>query len=246
MKKFSEISPDSSAELIDESFDNVEILTDTEPETETAVTFPPYMVDDPTFMGYPDTNMQVLLYQSTVFGILGNGYKTVLDVGCGRGDFGNYLFNSGYNVGYTGIDLSPLAVDVGKFKYQNLIDKDTVNESGNKKFELLNLNFDTDTEITNRYDWVFHITNLTIDYGNFKNRSRYEYLEQLVMKSLEIANEGVIFMLLNENAEFKDDLYINYSFTEISNIMFKHGYKFAIDNTDFPNIFKLIVLNNKF
>lgn len=239
MKKFSELNSTIDTKVSELPNEQIEI----EEPVQTVTGFPPYMVDDPTFMGYPDTDMQIRIYQSSVFSILNatnNKPTTILDVGCGRGDFGNYLFNSGYNVKYTGVDLNPLVIDVGKYKYANLI------ETKSDFFSLENVNFSENTELSTKFDWVFHITDMTIDYGNFNDLSRYEYFEKILKKSLSVSNEGVVLMLLNSNSNLQDNLYMVYSLGEISEILYRSGYKFAIDNTDFSNIFKLIVLNNKF
>lgn len=229
MKKFSDLSESATETTLSE------VVTE-----ESNVTFQPYMIDDPTYMGYSDRELQNAVYQSTIFGILDNTDTSILDVGCGRGDFGNYIKNEleYTNIKYTGVDLNPLAIDVGKHKYPE--------HTASDSFNLIKGNFDSDYPTDVRYDWVFHVTNLTVDYGNFNGRSRYEYLESVIRKSLSIADKGAVFMLLNDNNHAHADLYITFSFTEISNILFRLGYKFAFDNSDFPNVFKLVIFNNTF
>jgi hypothetical protein len=131
-------------------------------------------------------------------------------------------------------------IDIGKHKYKDYIDNPELS------FNLYVENFDTDSPTNVNYDWVFHNTNVTVDYGNFKNRDRYDYLEQLIKQSMSIVKHGSVFMLLNDNVEYTDGLYISYSFTEVGNILYRLGYKFGFDNTDFSNVYKLIILNNKF
>ncbi|KKQ25340.1 MAG: Methyltransferase family protein [Candidatus Woesebacteria bacterium GW2011_GWA1_37_8] len=46
--------------------------------------------------------------------------KKVLDIGCGFGEFGIFLVKRYKNVNYTGIDIVPEFINVGKKKYPNL------------------------------------------------------------------------------------------------------------------------------
>ena len=46
--------------------------------------------------------------------------KSVLDVGCGFGDMGNYLATRYPHVQYTGIDINPLLIDEGKKRFPAL------------------------------------------------------------------------------------------------------------------------------
>ena len=87
------------------------------------------------------------------------------------------------------------------------------------------------------------VLHLKPELSQYSNEST---IEKILKKSLSVSNEGVVLMLLNSNSNLQDNLYMVYSLGEISEILYRSGYKFAIDNTDFSNIFKLIVLNNKF
>jgi len=46
--------------------------------------------------------------------------KKVLDVGCGFGEFGNFLLKRYDNISYTGIDIVPEFIEVGRQKYPDL------------------------------------------------------------------------------------------------------------------------------
>lgn len=45
--------------------------------------------------------------------------QSVLDVGCGRGDFWSYLADHGYQGRYVGIDITPGMVELAKLKFRN-------------------------------------------------------------------------------------------------------------------------------
>lgn len=245
MKKFSDIStveiPKSEIGIDAAELESYKVLNESNQDDEFDDTlepsfeFPPYMIEDPTFVGYPNLDLQNRIYYSSIFGAVSPNTKSILDVGCGRGDFGNFVKNIYPDISYTGIDLNQLMIDAGKFKYSNQL---------NDSFKLVVDNFDAGTQYDDKFDWVFHITNLTVDYANFNGRDRYEYLQSIIMNSLNICNEGVVFMLLNESNEL--DAHITHSFDAVARILYRLGYKFAFDNTDFSNVYKLIIFNNKF
>lgn len=202
---------------------------------------PEYMLTDSNYVGFPDLQTQYDIYRSAAFSLFTADTKTVLDVGCGRGDFGDFILNEiKSDVKYTGIEQNQLMIDVGIKKYQSLVN------SGNIEFK--HSRFDLSYPVTEKYDLVFHNTNMTIDYGVYPNlldgNNRYEYLSQMIQKSIEVSNVASVFMLLNDNS--LTDTYVHYSYGGISKILYDLNVRFAIDNTDFSSIIKLIVFNNTF
>jgi len=224
MKKFSDLQVDQIPETIPES---------------TESSFPEYMINDTNFIGYSDESLQYAVYNATAFGTIQTGTESVLDVGCGRGDFGNYLLSLYPNLTYTGIDFNPVMIDVGKYKYSTL-----------NNFNLKLEKFDSEYQVNSIYDWVYHVTDLTINYGikpdlnPFDGDNRYIILKEMISKSLEICNKGVVLILLNDKETY--DSYLNYSFDKISEILYELNLPFGIDNSDIPNVFKLTVLKTAF
>jgi SAM-dependent methyltransferase len=206
--------------------------------------FPEYMLEDSEFVGYPDKDTQEIIYRAAAFGVLPTeGPVNVLDVGCGRGDFGDYLLKTvNPKINYFGIDSAKLNIEVGTKKYSDVLKNSDLN---------MNLDIQTfDTEIypenMKSYDWIFHITNLTLDYGyweqGIKSSQKYVYLEKIIDKTISMSRIGSVFMLLNDYN--MTETYIHYNIGSVSDILLERGMKFAIDNSDLNNIFKLIIFNN--
>ena len=227
MKKFSDLQVQSTTEVEQNFVQNDQL------------SFPEYMINDTDFIGYSDSSLQYAVYNAAAFGTIQTGTESVLDVGCGRGDFGNYLLSMYPNINYTGIDLNPVMIDVGKFKYVNL-----------NNFNLQLEKFDSTYKSDVTYDWVYHVTDLTINYGvypdlnPFEDDNRYVILKEIIRKSLEISTKGVVLILLNNKESY--DSYLNYSFDKISEILYELNLPFGIDNSDIPNVFKLTVLKTTF
>lgn len=210
-------------------------------ETRTEEAFPDYMISDSLTVGYETEDLQNLIYSSAIVGTVHPDVtSTVLDVGCGRGDFGRYLLMdmNCQKIKYTGIDSNPLMIEVGKYKYDFLIE-----ESNSEFFEfaLKSEVFDENYDETTKYDWVFHNTNITMNYGNIQT-DQYEYLEMMIRKSLNICNVGSVFMLLPETSNNNESDYIFYKRSRIVEIINAIGVPYAIDCTDSTSFFKLILL----
>jgi SAM-dependent methyltransferase len=238
MKRFSDLTTDAPTS---EPTVNNEIAPSVASEmlSDTVADFPEYLVNDPIVLGYAYEETQYSVYDAAQAYTIRTGYESILDVGCGRGDFGNHLLKQFPNIQYTGIDLNPLLVDVGKQKYSEI----------SSNFILLNQAFTQNYPTDFTYDWVFHVTDLTLDYGVHSEVTtnplkRYEMLEWNIIKSLEISKIGCVFMLLND----KDitEGYLNYSFSPITEILYRLNAKFAFDNSDLPNVTKLVVLKESF
>ncbi len=201
--------------------------------------FQPYMLDDAEYVGYPSHEFQEQLYASVLFNAINAPNAiSILDVGCGRGDLGHYIktvieprFNT--KVDYTGIDLSQLIIEIGKEKYQKFL---------GDEFKLETKLFDANFNPGRQYDWVVHCTNLTLKYTNFENQ--YLHFMEMVEKSMEVANHGGIFVILNDSVEHETDNYVTFQIGYIFNELLRLGYKFAIDQSDFKEITKIVIIKN--
>jgi len=211
--------------------------------TEITETFPDYMFNDANWVGYPDAEMQESVYNIASYGTFNADTNSILDVGCGRGDYGHYIKTAvNPDIEYTGIDVNEFAIKVGKHKYSNL----------NLDLHANVFNSDWLSERPDfMVDWVMHITNLTVDYNLysdiFTENRRYDYFKEMLSLSMRIARSGAVFILLNDNQENSaENQYLTHSFSELAKVLYGMNYAFAIDNTDYSNIFKLLVYNNKF
>jgi SAM-dependent methyltransferase len=138
-----------------------------------------YMLYSPTVVGYNSTAEQNFLFQNLIMGLDPTAF-TVLDIGCGRGDFYGYLTEIYDHIfGYTGIDHNPIMAELAKQKYDLDI------QTG--AFETIELS---------SYDWV-------VAAGYFTQRkcdNKDADLEKLfadVDKMYNVANHAVTFNLLS-------------------------------------------------
>jgi len=254
MKKFSDlIDAEDSVAVMQERPSEVKVNAPVEPDEKREVEIPPeqktmltstmpdHLLNDPQSVGYPDQQTQEDIYRNAVFGILAGGPETVLDVGCGRGDFGHYIRSTiSSDIIYQGIDTNDIMIEAGRQRYADML------STSDGKFNLETKLFDVEdlTETQNKYDWIFHVTNMTVNYGYIVPFDQYEYLERVIDKSIRESNKGSVFVLLNDHNS--TDTYLHYNIGAIANMLHERGVKFAIDNSDFPNMFKLIIFNNPF
>jgi SAM-dependent methyltransferase len=212
----------------------------TEEIIESQTPFPAYMINDSSFVGYESEFQQYTLYRAAEFGTIVTGIENVLDVGAGRGDFGHYLLARYPNVKYTGLDFNQIMVQIGQYKYSE--------KYSTFRFNLQEAIFNNSITIGQKYDYVYNINNMSIDYGLwpdvYSGENRYEYLKMMIQKSMDLCNVGVVFMLHNDGSESSGQL--TYSLTPVSNILYDMNLKFAIDNTDVPDMYKLVILKNSF
>lgn len=253
MKKFSQLIPEQEdvavmqpheevinverevPELIDPQIEEPAPEEEYPPETEMLEEpgeIPEYMLEDPRWVGYPDKKLQEEIYRTAAFGLIGIGNESILDVGCGRGDFGHYLKSTiNPDIEYIGIDANPHMINAGRQKYPDL-------SLSTRQFDIN----DEDNGAT--YDWVTHITDLTVDYGFIGQTNQYDYLDAIIRKSLSKAKIGTVFILLNDSN--RTDEYLHWNIGSVAQMLLFMGVRFAIDNTDFPNMYKLIIFKNPF
>lgn len=103
--------------------------------------------------------------------------RSILDVGCGRGDLYKYFINQRLQAQYTGIDLMPEFISEAKKHYPKakFIEKDFLKWQTNES-----------------YDYVIASGLLSVNLsGNNK-----EYLQASVKKMLNLAKQGIAFNFL--------------------------------------------------
>lgn len=219
------------------------------PETEADITepvidtntseFQEYMINDPEYVGYPSLEFQEQLYASVLYNSVDPSVPTsILDVGCGRGDLGHYIKTVieprfGAKVKYHGIDLSNLIIEIGKEKHAKLL---------SDQFKLENKLFDHTFQVENElYDWVIHCTNLTLPYQSITDY--HEFFMRMVEVSLRNASKGAVFVILNDS--IRTENYIHFSIGRLFDMLLAKEYQFAIDQSDFSEVTKIVVLSNQ-
>tara|TARA_Y100000389_G_C17404848_1_gene487474 strand:- start:490 stop:1260 length:771 start_codon:yes stop_codon:yes gene_type:complete len=256
MKKFSDfgdvIDVEAPINVMQENPYEDKVEAPIEPDTKEEVENPPeiktvntqpmpdHLINDPQSVGYPDLQTQEDIYRNAVFGILSSEPDIILDVGCGRGDFGHYIRTVvNPDIVYRGIDTNDIMIEAGRQKYSEVLASNEI-ENFNLETKLFDVNEVDDTI----YDWIFHVTNMTVNYGYTVPFNQYDYLEQIIDKTIQQSNKGSVFVLLNDHNATES--YLHYNIGSVAKMLHERGVKFAIDNSDFPNMFKLIIFNNPF
>ncbi len=138
--------------------------------------------DKPESVGWSEEG-QILRY-STILKLINPEGKSLLDFGCGKGDFYGYLLKRKISCNYIGIDINPHLIQIAKEKYNgaNFIQRDIEKEPLKEKFH---------------YTVAIGVFNLAV-----------EGIEEQMKRCLEIlfnhTTVKLIFTCLNKNTRTKD------------------------------------------
>ena len=155
--------------------------------------------------------------------------KTILDIGCGFGDFNNILQKKvGDNYRYVGIDIVPVLIEKAKTLY-----------NGN------NIQFICD-------DFLSHNFNEGFDYiiasgiFNFKLSigSNYSFIENIIKKSFKLCYDGFAFDFLSDKVDYKYEKTFHSSPEKILKTAFKYSRNIVLRNDYMPFEFSLFVFKD--
>jgi len=141
-------------------------------------------------------------HQTMRFNILRqSGIKTgdsVLDVGCGLGDFYNFLLSNGIEVNYHGVDIVPEFIEKAKEKYP---------QSNFQVRDILKNPFNEDS-----FDYV-----VCSQVLNFKltNEDNIQHTQNMLKKMKIFAKESVACDFLTSYVDYEEDHLFYYSPEEI-------------------------------
>lgn len=176
---------------------------------------PDYIKYDPEIVGYPDDDFQRQIYESVLSNIGLN--DTVVDFGCGRGDFGKYLPPTNY----VGFDRNEILIKAGKELYPQL---------DLRCSDYMNSNAPCDHTV------VIGTLN------NFDGQDKWERFKNTLEVGLALSSKSVIFVLQRSvELEGYCDFPIEQTIPLIpSNLPFK------VDYTKFEDIYVLVVYTQPF
>jgi SAM-dependent methyltransferase len=107
---------------------------------------------------------------------------SVLDVGCGKGDFSSILRQHGV-YSYLGIDINPVVLDTARQRHPDEL------------FLFADLLHD---DVNDHFDYSFCSGALTLKLTDMDN---YEFLENMVTKMWELSKIGVVFNVLTDEGD---------------------------------------------
>jgi len=221
-----------SREEVEAAAENIDSVPDPEEVKEEENLDPNYLQTSPEVVGYNSIEEQEILYDF----ILSNFNPTtesVLDLGCGRGDFARYTENT-YQTDfkYHGIDMNKQLIDVAK-----QLSPDTTFTNTNW--------FSLDGNYAS--DWVLNINSTTIQYEpEGKEFDSVKALRNTVIKMMELADTGIVISLLSTLAAGAyDESYLVYDPIETLdwalNEYGQHGGNVKIDHSMSDAVFILTI-----
>lgn len=187
-----------------------------------------YLITDPLAVGYADIDQQYSTY-SLILSILPNDSVSILDFGCARGDFAEFLIDQRWDDGgrydYTGIDFNAPLIDAG-LSY------------GNRKLLLMDW-FELPSELT--ADWCTNINSCNMRY-DATSITDFEYLKRTIRVMYQHATEGVIVLLTSAVSTYTyDDGLINWNPGDVFNWAQSTFGQVVLDHTFADNSFTLII-----
>jgi SAM-dependent methyltransferase len=108
---------------------------------------------------------------------------SVLDVGCGFGDFGVWLKQNIPNIEYYGIDINPSLIEEGRKNYGLNLSVTDVNSLPNASFDLVVAN------------GIFNF--------RLQNESHEEYVQNMLGRFMEIARIGIAVDFMSSFVDFR-------------------------------------------
>lgn len=162
--------------------------------------------NSPEAVGWTKTG-QIIRYEAVLKLINPEG-KTLLDFGCGKGDFYGFLKEKGIKCGYTGIDINPSLIELAKKNYPEAVFyvRDIENEPLEQSFD---------------YTVAIGVFNLAV-----------QDVKEIMQRCLKILSqhttERLILTCLNQRTRFRDIGVTYFSVDELERIAGKLTKNFQI------------------
>lgn len=119
--------------------------------------------------------------------------SSVLDIGCGMGDFYAYLRERGVHVRYTGYDITPDFVSLAAQRHPDA------------RFEVRDVQADG---IPQRFDYV-------VSSQTFNNRLLHDdnlaVMQDVLRRAHAVADKGVVFDMITDHVDFREERLFYYS-----------------------------------
>lgn len=182
-----------------------------------------YLKFSPQVIGYPDQELQTNIYRGISYYI---GEDSVLDYGCGRGDFKIFLnAETMKDIDYVGIDSNQPLIEAGKSVYGDAVDIRIQNWS--EPHDIVK-------------DWAINITGLNLRYDADMTKDDMQYFEYVIDIMMQHANKGVVVMLSSSMYEHEPGI-IRYNPGEVLNKMQEKYGACLIDHSIGNLAFALVI-----
>jgi|SaaInlV_165m_DNA_1040744.scaffolds.fasta_scaffold07703_4 SAM-dependent methyltransferase len=165
-------------------------------------------------------------YQRRIFDVImknvkgsQTNYDSVLDVGCGVGDFLPYLFKNHYKRSgwtYTGIDISEDVIQEAKRQAESVWET-LPHREGLELIPTSRISFGCgdflDLEFEKSFEWV--IAAGTFNLRLLDSPNQYAYLFSVLEKMFNLCDEGVIVTILSDRANQRSDGHKQFRFNDL-------------------------------
>jgi len=111
---------------------------------------------------------------------------SVLDLGCGFGDFLLYCRNKGLKVEYLGVDINPLLIAEARKRFPE------------GRFEVKDIQLDALPKV----DYVISTSSFNV---KLEKEDNYKFAEDILRKSYALARKGVVIDFMSDYVEFRGD-----------------------------------------
>lgn len=190
--------------------------------------FQRYGVDERA-LGWSRNKQDVRFYALTKYFDLDSA--SVLDIGCGFGDFVNYADRAGIKYSkYLGIDLNDDFIKVARKKHNST------------KVKFINDDF-LDMQIES-VDFAF--ASGIFGHLIFENEEQqYSYIDEVFSKTLSIVQEGMAFDFLSSNVDYRTsarDFHADPA--RILNIAYHHSRNILLNNSIMPFEYSIVLFKD--
>ena len=138
---------------------------------------------DPKTLGWLKGKQDIRFYILTEIGIRNN--DSILDVGCGFGDLFGFFNKKKMDIKYTGVDINPNLIDIGKKVYPSA------------NFSVMDFEQE---DIAKKFDWV-----LASGIFNFKLENNDEFIKNMLKKMFDISKKGVAVDFMSSYVDFQNE-----------------------------------------
>ena len=185
--------------------------------------------DDPRTLGWSDTNQQQIRFER-VCKYTNPSNHSILDIGCGFGDFAHYLQDRCIHPAiYTGVDINHNLLHIARTRQYSF---PTTFCCGNILTEGLMSQLPIQT-----YDYALAVGVFNLNFHNSLSEMT-EFLFAMLDRMLQISSKLVVIDYIpNERIDpYKPEDYIaTYSSQEIIHALVRRGLKFNLDLLQDPN-----------
>jgi len=150
---------------------------------------------------------QTLRYEA-ILKFINPDCKTILDFGCGKGDFYSFLKEKGMECNYTGIDINPSLIEFAKQNYPEA--------------EFYTMDIENEP-LTKTFDYI-----ISIGVFNLLVQTAKETAKKCIKTLFNHTDEKLIFTCLNRRSKHKDIGLVYFDIEELINIALEITPEFNI------------------